>query len=412
MNLLIVDDDKFSIEALKQTVPWSELGISHIFSCYNIQDAKELLENEPIHLMICDIEMPFGSGLDLLAWIDENHLLLVSILLTCHPDFSYAVTALEHNAFSYLLKPFKLEEVCSTVKDAITQVHELQKISMLQKYEKKLNANQLLVREQFWFQLITGMYQDCDASYIQWECASKNITFEEDTLWKSVLFCITSDAACELSISLLNFTVKNVLCEIFSFPEDVPPPITFSRKHYVLLFPDTQSFSKEDFLQKCNAVVSFFHEKYALTMQYFTAEPVTYPFLFEQVSSLNAQAETFFSAVSDKTENGESVIEQSIRLIKENPDITREELAARAFLHPDYFAKLFKKKTGKALSDYLADIKLEEAKYLLTQTPNSISSIAAMMGYSNFSYFSHMFRKKTGLTPSEYRKKYYGSITV
>lgn len=64
MNLLIVDDEKFSVEALQNTVPWAELGIHHVFSCYNIQDAKELLENETINIMVCDIEM-----LSEAAWI-------------------------------------------------------------------------------------------------------------------------------------------------------------------------------------------------------------------------------------------------------------------------------------------------------------------------------------------------------
>ena len=85
MNLLIVDDEKFSVEALQNTVPWAELGIHHVFSCYNIQDAKELLENETINIMVCDIEMPSGSGLDLLAWVEKEGMPLVSILLTCHP---------------------------------------------------------------------------------------------------------------------------------------------------------------------------------------------------------------------------------------------------------------------------------------------------------------------------------------
>ena len=66
--------------------------------------------------------------------------------------------------------------------------------------------------------------------------------------------------------------------------------------------------------------------------------------------------------------------------------------------------------SGKALSDYIADLKLEEAKYMLSQTADGISNIASLLGYSNFSYFSKMFRKKTGMTPSEYRKAYYGTI--
>ena len=166
MNLLIVDDEKFSVEALQNTVPWAELGIHHVFSCYNIQDAKELLENETINIMVCDIEMPSGSGLDLLAWVEKEGMPLVSILLTCHPDFSYAVTALEHGALAYLLKPFKPEELHSTIRQAIAKVRELQHIARLQKREALSNASRTLVQEQFWFQLITGMFLDCDRSTV------------------------------------------------------------------------------------------------------------------------------------------------------------------------------------------------------------------------------------------------------
>lgn len=83
--------------------------------------------------MVCDIEMPSGSGLDLLAWVEKEGMPLVSILLTCHPDFSYAVTALEHGALAYLLKPFKPEELHSTIRQAIAKVRELQHIARLQK---------------------------------------------------------------------------------------------------------------------------------------------------------------------------------------------------------------------------------------------------------------------------------------
>lgn len=413
LNLLIVDDEKFSVEALQNTVPWAELGIHHVFSCYNIQDAKELLENETINIMICDIEMPSGSGLDLLAWVEQESLPLVSILLTCHPDFSYAVTALEHKALAYLLKPFKPEELYGTIRQAIAKVQEIQRIARLQKREALSNASRTLVQEQFWFQLITGMFQDCDRSYVAWECSWKNIDFPEDVLFYPVLFLITKNQADGMNRSLVNFTIKNVLSEVLLSSENCPPPVTLF-SYYVVLIPASALLSEKEMKEKYEHVVDFLHRNYHLLLQYFCGKAVPWDMLYEQVSSLRMQADTLLASLEhscDSQKENVSVIEQSILLIRENPDISREELASRFFLNPDYFAKLFKKETGKALSDYIADLKLEEAKYMLSQTADGISNIASLLGYSNFSYFSKMFRKKTGMTPSEYRKAYYGTIS-
>ncbi len=122
MKLLLVDDEVFSVEALQNTIDWQELGINKIYACYDAEDAKDILSDETIDLMITDIEMPSGSGIDLLKWIDDNKIPVVSMLLTCHPDFAYARDAIRYKAFAYLLKPFQIQEVCDTVKKAQAEV--------------------------------------------------------------------------------------------------------------------------------------------------------------------------------------------------------------------------------------------------------------------------------------------------
>lgn len=63
MNLLLVDDEVFALEAILQTVPWQKLGITQVFSCHNITAARELCSQNEIQIVICDIEMPNGTGI-------------------------------------------------------------------------------------------------------------------------------------------------------------------------------------------------------------------------------------------------------------------------------------------------------------------------------------------------------------
>lgn len=71
-----------------------------------------------------------------------------------------------------------------------------------------------------------------------------------------------------------------------------------------------------------------------------------------------------------------------------------------------YLCRTFKKDTGKTLNDYINEVKLEEAKKLLSSTEKSIVDIAVALGYSSQPYFTTLFKKRTGMTPVEYREKY------
>lgn len=69
ISILIVDDDKLLVEKLEETVNWSGIGIDMVFTANNIRQAQKLLEEYPIEMLLCDIDMPQGNGLELLEWI-------------------------------------------------------------------------------------------------------------------------------------------------------------------------------------------------------------------------------------------------------------------------------------------------------------------------------------------------------
>lgn len=84
-------------------------------------------------------------------------------------------------------------------------------------------------------------------------------------------------------------------------------------------------------------------------------------------------------------------------------DLPIEELAAAAYLSPFHFARLFKKLTGASPHAYLANLRVQRAQQLLSETDLSISELSARVGYSSPSHFSKAFRQATGLTPRAFR---------
>lgn len=86
-------------------------------------------------------------------------------------------------------------------------------------------------------------------------------------------------------------------------------------------------------------------------------------------------------------------------------NITIQELAEIAYVHPNYFIRLFKQQIGVPPIQYIARQKIAKAKELLSGTPGSVSEIAAQLGFGDLFYFSKQFKKHAGLTPTEYRKQ-------
>ncbi len=117
MNVLLVDDDRFVIAALLKGINWEELGFDAPFTAYNITEARTIIEQHKIDLLLSDIDMPNGSGLDLLTWIRENKNDMQAIFLTNYADFYYAQKAISLKSFHYFLKPIDMDKLTDILRD-------------------------------------------------------------------------------------------------------------------------------------------------------------------------------------------------------------------------------------------------------------------------------------------------------
>lgn len=89
-------------------------------------------------------------------------------------------------------------------------------------------------------------------------------------------------------------------------------------------------------------------------------------------------------------------------------DLSLEILGEVAHLHPAYLSKTFKEETGKNLSAYITDVKMERAAELLSGTDRWVHEIMESVGYQKSQYFSKIFKEKYGVTPNEYRRTHRG----
>lgn len=124
MNVLIVDDDRYVIASLIKGLHWESLGFTNVYTAYNIADAKKIIAETSIHLLLSDIDMPHGSGLDLLTWLREQHNDMTVIFLTNYADFGYAQKALSLKSFHYFLKPIEYDKLTNIISEATLQIYK------------------------------------------------------------------------------------------------------------------------------------------------------------------------------------------------------------------------------------------------------------------------------------------------
>ncbi|HHW37644.1 MAG TPA: AraC family transcriptional regulator [Bacillales bacterium] len=85
-------------------------------------------------------------------------------------------------------------------------------------------------------------------------------------------------------------------------------------------------------------------------------------------------------------------------------DLSIKKVANKVHLSHTYFSRLFKKELGVSFVEYVTNIRVKRAKYLLANTNDTIESIATQVGFNTPNYFSSIFKKQTGMSPSEYRE--------
>ncbi|WP_238655279.1 helix-turn-helix domain-containing protein [Paenibacillus piscarius] len=86
-------------------------------------------------------------------------------------------------------------------------------------------------------------------------------------------------------------------------------------------------------------------------------------------------------------------------------ELPLSRLAEYTGLNASYLSQLFKKETGTAISDYIQQQRIEEAKRLMELPGIMLSDIATRLHFNDQSYFTKVFKKYTGLTPRQYKQQ-------
>ncbi len=114
----ILDDDKSIRWVFEKALARTDLEFKTFSS---VAEALNALNREQPQVVVSDIRMPNGSGLEFLAEIKQRHPDIPVIIMTAYSDLESAVAAFQGGAFEYLAKPFDVDQAIDVIKRAVEE---------------------------------------------------------------------------------------------------------------------------------------------------------------------------------------------------------------------------------------------------------------------------------------------------
>ena len=212
----------------------------------------------------------------------------------------------------------------------------------------------------------------------------------------------------------------------YKFENDLMRAVTLGQLHKEgMLFSalSTQPYERRltDALRNCknyciimNTLLRKAAESGGVHPAYIDRVSSTFAYRIEQLPSVNESADlmreifrAYCRLVRKHSSNKYSpVVSKAILLIESNLSsaLSTSTLSATLKISEGYLSTIFKKETGKTVSEYIREKRIEHAIYLLSTTHLQVQTVALYCGIVDVQYFSKIFKKQVGKTPKEYRE--------
>lgn len=386
IKVLIADDEPFIVRGLKKILPWEELGYRIVGEASDGGEAAKLLVETRPDIMVSDICMPGMSGIELLKLASISRLPTKVIFLSGHREFSFARDAVAYGAVDYLMKPIRVDEL----KRALARAVELLGGSVAAAgMGPAAEADEGGAKAR-----AAARAEGADFLDLAPRGAWPNLT--------ALAFLEREEGSAgerPRNLRLLRFAIINLL-KRFSSPEREVRAAEREGAVLVVLghSPDDDAGS---FLELALAATLA-----ELGTALVAARGPTVAAAEGPRASCEAALGGLLEADSPGARGSEVAgIKRAIEHIESRykEALTLESVAEVACMNPYYFSALFKKRVGVNFKDYLARLRVEEAKRLLLTTGLSFSEIAAQSGLGEARRFSETFKRHFGVSPAEYK---------
>ena len=445
-SVLIVDDEKMIRDDVYGLLSMEESLELDLTTAASGVEAQAILEKRKIDIVIMDINMPQMSGLELYDIVRERWPFCKVIFLTGYSDFDYVYKV--HKHAKYVLKAEEDEKILEALRESVEEIENsllLERLTDLQREQQKkplLHERSMFLRELFegyrgLSQLTGELFQKALKKNLG---RTVSILVGERPVTLSQLlqeFIGICDRMIWLSgEELVQEGLQKEALAKETLPEHKKQELMqmlWRLEYYLEGMEEENSLNVLRQLQTELQSVKSMHDLFALEAYCTISSRLIgwikrlelHEELAFRVGTLNLYnvsmhanwqdafgylrhvAESIFSLKNQSVEKQtEDVVNQVKKYIVEHldGDTSLYNLAEQVHFSQEYLLRIFKKKEGITILQYINDLKLAAAKQLLTDSELQVREIADRLGFASQGYFGRFFRNKTGLTPNAYRE--------
>ena len=125
-RILVVDDDENIRKVLTTILEDEEYAVEQAETA---QKAIEMTKRKVYNLALIDIRLPDMEGIELLTRMKDTTPKMRKIIITGYPTLQNAIEAVNRGADAYIMKPFDMDKVLTTIKEQLRKQKEEQKYS-------------------------------------------------------------------------------------------------------------------------------------------------------------------------------------------------------------------------------------------------------------------------------------------
>lgn len=402
-KILIVDDEAFAREAIKESISWESYQMELICASSG-KEALQILQQTNIDVMLIDIKMPQMNGLELLTEVQKTGLDVEVIILSSYNTFDLVRQAMKLGTCDYLFKPTMLpaDIIESVQKAAARQAHKKRQKTIVQPpFEKSPLRNQY-----------NHLKELEDLQILQQASVCAIVVFKLLKYQESIFEIFESD------IQLMKASIGNVINESLSKSGQCQLIGNQFNEYIALVWKNgnKEELFRGEIEQAISNALIFLVQYYNLD---FTVGVSRIGIDVKEAADLYVEAlseankgdlnyqKIFFADSFAKNVALKNELSKTLEFIKENlgnQNLSLQTAADYAGVSRNYFSKIFKEAIGVNFIEYVTRLRVEKARNLYIHTDLKIYEIAEKVGYSDWHYLYSVYKKVLGHSMSKEKK--------
>lgn len=401
LKILIVDDEQVVRVYLQSIVNWEQYDCQVVTTCENGMEALEVMAQQPIDLILTDLEMPKMNGLQLIEEIRSRGYQTKVIVLSNHSDYDLSREVMKLGALDYYVKTnvkeadiiSMIELVSEQVKKQLLQKHALEE-------EKRLKIDNFKIgRKTFLTTVLTGdvYYNELQLSqYVKMyhlfepRLSLYRLRFQQPIELRQFLYVDAIIAAefQKYDHDVLHLTQEKILVALY---ERTIVEEQVLMDHWLRIVKNIKTYLRAELQASKQLLIDSTDKLTSCTKLFQNDVP-------GDVSPVIA---------AEELSHYRPEIQSILNYIHEHYDerITLQDLSAFACLNEAYLSRLFKMETKKTINSYINELRIYKAKELLKSPNIMVKEVAQLVGIKDQLYFNRVFKKFCGENPTDYQDR-------